>query len=197
MDGMKRWTLEPLLHEDTVHWVCDILFALLVQPSTPLQFHRQMGAPCSRAFPVFLNLNTFIMHSVGLYVLVGTLVYAGACVKARRELRHHPLGAVHLSFLKMGSLTSMKLTRTLNCLPETPRICLTSTRIKIVLVFLTTPALTLVPAIYQLSLLLRLIIKRHQQKLMAPSVLYFKALCLATLWLANLTSSPHTRPTHS
>lgn len=46
---------------------------------------RQMDAPCSSiAFPVFLNLNTFIMHSVGLYVLVGTLVYAGASVKARR-----------------------------------------------------------------------------------------------------------------
>lgn len=59
-----------------------------------------MDAPCSSiAFPVFLNLNTFIMHSVGLYVLlVGTLVYAGASVKARRQLRHHPLGAVHLSF---------------------------------------------------------------------------------------------------
>lgn len=49
-----------------------------------------MEAPCSSAFPVFLNLNTFIMHSVGLYVLVGTLVYEGACVKARRQHQHHP-----------------------------------------------------------------------------------------------------------
>lgn len=81
-----------------------------------------MDAPCSSsAFPVFLNLNTFIMHSVGLYVLVGTLVYAGASVKVRRQLRHHPLGAVHLSFLKMGSLTSMKLTKNIKLFARDPK----------------------------------------------------------------------------